>query len=308
MASGVKKYGVSLTTKPQTATGYDVSVGPDGACSAVVTYTANAHNFKLTQLPVIGSAHPDFKQLKLWDTRATREAGAIMRVVSTYKGVGVPDPTLLAVYEFNLTATQDPILTHPKFAGLPSVTTGQQYPSPKINQGEIRAINTAISTSDIYTKNNVYTPALNFNGSAPSVGTFGVARRSTQIGRLYYLLKTMGIESYLSPTGSLKKTFVAKNITNQMYIGLGYIVNANNIPRVGQVYEVCKANKRSLLYTGLSWRIQGACITVTQDYQMSGYGGWNYILYISPNGTDPTVLTAGDQAQAGADSTEPVPA
>ncbi|MCX6010106.1 MAG: hypothetical protein NTW48_08790 [Chloroflexi bacterium] len=305
--SGVKKYGVSLTTKPQTATGYEVSVGPDGACSATVTYAANASNFKLTQLPVIGSEHPDFKQLKLWDTKATREAGNIMRVISTYKGVGVPDPTILAVYEFNLTSTQDPILTHPKFAGVPDVAAGQQYPLPKINQAEVKRINTEISNGEIYTKENVYTPANNFNGSAPSVGTKGIARRSTQIGRLYYLLKTMGIESYLNPTGSLKKSFVANNIINQMYIGLGYIVNANNIPKVGQIYEVCKANKRSLLYTGLSWKIQGACITVTQDYQMSGYGGWNYILYTSPNGTDPTALTAGDQAQAGADSTEPVP-
>ena len=299
MASGVKKYGVSLTTKPETASGYNISIGPDGACSATVTYTANASNFKLSQMPIIGSAHPDFKQLKLWDTQATREAGNIMKVTSTYKGVGVPDPTTLAVYEFNLTSTQDPILTHPKFAGLPNVAAGQQYPSPKINQAEVRAVDVAISNALIYSKNSTFTPVNNFNGSAPAEGTAGTPRKSTQIGRLYYLLKTMGIESYLSPTGSLKKSFVAKNITNQMYIGLGYIVDANNIPRVGQIYEVCKANKRSLLYTGLSWKIQGACITVNQDYQMSGFGGWNYILYISPKGADPTVLTTGDKAQAG---------
>lgn len=295
----VVKYGTNLANKPKTASGYDISIGPDGACSATVTYTTNASSFKLSQMPVIGSSHPDFKQLKLWDTKATREAGNIMKVTSTYKGVGVPDPLLLAVYEFNLTATQDPILTHPKFAGLPDVTAGQQYPSPKINQAEVRAVDLAISGGIIYSKDSVFIPANNFNGTAPAEGTKGVPRKSTQIGRLYYLLKTMGIESYLSPTGSLKKTFVARNITNQMYVGLGYIVNFNNIPKIGQVQEVCRANRRSMLYTGLSWKIQGACITVTQDYQMSGYGGWNFFLYISPLGKDPTVLSAGDKLQAG---------
>ena len=295
----VVKYGTNLANKPKTASGYDISIGPDGACSATVTYTTNASSFKLSQMPVIGSAHPDFKQLKLWDTKATREAGNIMKVTSTYKGVGVPDPLLLAVYEFNLTATQDPVLTHPKFAGLPNVAAGQQYPSPKINQAEVRAVDLVISGGGIYSKDSVFIPANNFNGTAPAEGTKGVPRTSTQIGRLYYLLKTMGIESYLSPTGSLKKTFVARNITNQMYVGLGYIVNFNNIPKIGQVQEVCRANRRSMLYTGLSWKIQGACITVTQDYQMSGYGGWNFFLYISPLGKDPTVLSAGDKLQAG---------
>ena len=295
----VVKYGTNLANKPKTASGYDISIGPDGACSATVTYTTNASSFKLSQMPVIGSAHPDFKKLKLWDTKATREAGNIMKVTSTYKGVGVPDPLLLAVYEFNLTATQDPVLTHPKFAGLPNVAAGQQYPSPKINQAEFRAVDLVISGGGIYSKDSVFIPANNFNGTAPAEGTKGVPRTSTQIGRLYYLLKTMGIESYLSPTGSLKKTFVARNITNQMYVGLGYIVNFNNIPKIGQVQEVCRANRRSMLYTGLSWKIQGACITVTQDYQMSGYGGWNFFLYISPLGKDPTVLSAGDKLQAG---------
>lgn len=298
----VTKYGVNLlVSKPQTATGYDVSVGPDGAASATVTYTTTASDFKLSNLPAIGSSHPDFKQLKLWDTKATREAGNIMRITSTYKGVGVSNPEGLAQYEFNITSNSEPLLTHPKFAGLPDITHGYQYPLPMINQGEVQAINSkfASPTPATYTKNSVFSVASNWNGEESPLGATGSTHNSTQIGRIYYLLRSLGIESYLTPAGSLKKTFVAKVITNEMYLGLGFILNANNIPRVGQLYEVCKANYRSLLYSGISWKIQGACITVTQDYQMSGVGGWNYILYISPNGADPTKLTAGDAAQVG---------
>ena len=292
---------VNLAAKPISPTGYDISVGADGSCTATVTTTIPASGFTIRSLPQYGSPHPDFPTLLLWETKASREAGSLMKVISTYKGVANGNTRQQAVVEFALALTQDPILTHPKFCGNPSADLGQSFPNPKINGGEIAAIDTVLKTNAAYTKNSSFIVQAKFNGDAPDIGAIGSTHKSTQVGRLYYMLKRQGIESYLSVGGSYKQSYVDTVIAPDIYNFLGKVIPASANPSIGNIQQCLSSQKRNLLYNSLSWRVQGNLVTISQDYQMSGIGGWNAFLYLATEG-DPSALTANDITQAGADA------
>lgn len=299
----VIKYGTAtLAQKPQTAIGYDVSVDATGAASAIVTTTMSATGFTLASLPKIGSKHPDFPTLTLWDTKASRENGALMKVTSTYKGVAMGNTRQLAVVEFNLACTQEPLLTHPKFAGMPDLAAGVTVNKPMINGGEVSMINLKLQNSVKYDKNDTFIVQANpVDGSLPVGFAVGDVKKSTQIGRLYFMLRKLGIESWLCPGGTYKQSYVDSYVGAEIYTGFGSIVPATRNPDVGGLKTVL-GTIRNLLYNAVSWRIQGSLVTINQEYQMSGTGGWNIFLYGLPDGNDFSKLTAGDIKQAGADA------
>ena len=227
--------------------GDDVNQGPMGEGEATLTYKiASPNGFTLASIPNPLSPHPVYSSLLLFEAKAKREPGAITSVTCTYRGVIVSNPFVYLQEDFTANTTSEPVETHPLFAYPPD--------APPVSATELTFINKYLENNLVYTAT--------------------VTPQSTAIGLLLYNKKRRGITSYLRVGGVYRQTFIQKNIPDN-YVGIGRI--AANVPKAPVVPQ-----PMNYLWTTYSWRKAGGVVTVSKEWTMSGYQGWDPDLY-NPN-------------------------
>ena len=222
-----------------------VRMSPDGSGDATLTYKCAAESSVIT-LPAYLTPHPFIPQLLCFEASLDRENGGIYVITATFKGVLAPNPGALAQYDFSRTTSEAPIETHPIFA-LPA-------DKPPVTPQDIALIEKTLANSH---------PEL------PVVG----GQQPSDIAKLLFAKKRRGIDSYLKIGSVFKKTYVSANIpTTALMSKVGQIVSAPSpapSPPSGQDY----------LLSGVSWNKQAGVVRITEEYMLSGIGGWDPDLY-----------------------------
>ena len=217
-----------------------LQLNPDGSAQATLTYKC-ADGSPAVTVPAYLTPHPDFSSLLLYEANLDLEPGGVYRISGTYKGVFASNPEQLAQHECTRTVTEAPIETHPKFS-LPR-------DAPPVNANNLAAIELAL-------QNN--TAAL---------------RTWDELTTLLFNLKRRGVDSYLKPGSVYKKTYCAREIpTGALLANVGKIVTPPSpapTPPSGQNY----------LMMGVSWTKQAGVVTISEEYQLSGPGGWDPNIY-----------------------------
>jgi hypothetical protein len=257
--------------------GYDFRVSFDASVTATVTYCIDAAGFDLDKLPLLGSSHPDEDRLKVFEIAASRESGSIMKVALTYKGIGNDSGEDVAQTEFNAGTTSEPIETHPKFA--------YPFSAPPVIPQELSAVKRALENNVDYGKENKF------------IGVAGEAVPATQAGRLLYILKKFGIESYLTLGGTFRRTYVSETIPID-YSNVGYITIPKAMGKPAATAPGVLGGTRNYLQTSLTWKKQANLVTITEEFMLSGASGFNIHVYEKPQSLGaPERLSAADTAR-----------
>ena len=219
-----------------------IHINPDGSAQGSITYKCTTDGVGTILIPPFLSSHPFEPKLKCYETSTNWELGGIFVVTSIYKGVLADNPEELAQHEFGRTTTEAPIETHPRFA-IP-------LNDPPVTVQELAIIELALQ-----------------NATDPPPDSLNEA------ATLLYNKKRRGIESYLKPGGIYKKTYASNTIPEASLMQrVGYIYNPEApapTPPSGQNY----------LCIGISWVKAAGVVTINEEYQLSGPGGWDTDLY-----------------------------
>ena len=217
-----------------------IHVNPDGSAQASLTYKCTTES-SAAVIPAYFTPHPFLPSLKCYESDLDQEPGGIIRITSIYKGVLADDPESLAQHDFGRTTAEAPIETHPLFA--------VPYDNPPVTPTQLAAIELALQ--------NAQPPPSTITGAALTL----------------YNKKRRGIESYLKPGGIYKKTYVSADYpADALMATVGKIAVPGTpapAPPTGQNY----------LCIGISWTRQAGVVTIMEEYQLSGPGGWDPDLY-----------------------------
>lgn len=217
-------------------------LNPDGSAQASITYKCAAES-SVAVIPAYLTSHPFLPALKCYESDLDMEYGGIIRITSIYKGVLADNPELLAQYEFGRTTSEAPIETHPSFA--------VPYDDPPVTPSELATIELALQ--------NAQDPPDTLGDPA----------------KLLYKKKRRGIESYLKPGGVFKKTYVSNNFPSSALMN-----DVGKITSPGSPAPTAPTGQ-NYLCIGISWSKQAGVVTIMEEYQLSGPGGWDPDLYKS---------------------------
>jgi len=215
-------------------------LNPDGSAQGSLTYKCTTES-SFAVIPEYLTPHPFLPALKCYESDLDQEDGGVIRITSIYKGVLADNPEELAQHEFGRTTTEAPIETHPLF----------YFPisDPPVSVQELAAIELALQ--------NATDLPDTIEGAA----------------RMLYDKKRRSIETFLKPGGIYKKSYVSADIPEASLIQrVGYIYNPEApapTPPSGQNY----------LCIGISWIKTAGVVTISEEYQLSGPGGWDTDLY-----------------------------
>jgi len=215
-------------------------LNPDGSAQTSLTYKC-ASESEFAVIPAYLTPHPFLPALKCYESDLDVELGGIYRITSIYKGVLADNPHLLAQTEFGRTTCEAPIETHPSFA--------VPYDSPPVTPAELEAINLALQ---------------NAQAPATALGTAAA---------LLYKKKLRGIESFLKPGGVYKRSYVSTD-----YPSGALMNNVGKISSPGGDAPTAPTGQ-NYLCVGISWSKQAGVVTIMEEYQLSGIGGWDPDLY-----------------------------
>lgn len=218
-----------------------IHLNPDGSAQASLTYKCS-NTSQYAVIPDYLTPHPFYPSLKCYESESDLEHGGIVRITSIYKGVFANNPEELAQHESARTLTEAPIETHPIFA-LPR-------DNPPVTPKQLAAIQLALD-----------------NATEPSDSFIG------EVGRKLYDKKRRGIESYLKPGSIYRKTYCSENIPGGALL--------DTVGKVVNVPSPCPnpPSDQEYLCMGVSWTKQAGVVTITEEYQLSGPGGWDPDLY-----------------------------
>ena len=239
---------------------YPVTMAPDGSGVGIVTQKA-PWQYIINNIPTPLTPHPSFPSLLLYEFTINRESGGFGTVSGTYRGVLAANPFLLVQEEVSVATSAEPVETNPIFAYPPSappIANPPDYTSLQV----LAEIQQALA--------QFRQPDETIIGTAPNAAW-----------TLFGLLQ-QGVESYLRRGTTYRQNFCSNTFPSD-YSGVGYIsgnpgANAP-VPPSGSA----TAPDQNWIQTGISWRRQGGVIYVTKEWQLSGPGGWNPILY-TPGG------------------------
>ena len=217
-------------------------LNPDGSAQASLTYKCS-DSASVAVVPAYLTPHPYLPELKCYESDLDQEPGGIIRITSIYKGVLASNPEELAQHEYNRTTTEAPIETHPLFA--------VPYSSPPVTPAQLAAIELALQ--------NAQPPASSVTGAALTL----------------YNKKRRGIESYLKPGGIYKKTYVSSD-----YPGSDLMNQVGKIATPPSPAPTAPSGQ-NYLCIGVTWVKQAGVVTISEEYQLSGPGGWDPDLYAS---------------------------
>jgi len=215
-------------------------LNPDGSAQASLTYKC-ADTSAFAVIPAYLTQHPFYPELKCYESDLDQEEGGIIRITSIYKGVLADDPEELAQHEYGRTTTEAPIETHPTFA--------VPLDNPPVTPEQLATIELALQ--------NAQDPPASITGAA----------------RLLYNKKRRGIESYLKPGGIYKKTYVSED-----YPGAALMNQVGKIAEPGSPAPTPPSGQ-NYLCIGVSWNKTAGVVTIVEEYQLSGPGGWDQDLY-----------------------------
>ena len=220
-------------------------LNPDGSGQSSLTYKCAVES-KFAVIPAYLSVHPYLPNLKCYESDLDQEPGGIIRITSIYKGVLADNPKELAQHEFSRTLTQEPLETHPIFA-LPR-------DNPPVTADRLAEVELALQNCDL-------TPSKDWE---PAV-------------KKLWEKKRRGIESYLKPGAIYKKSYVSDTIPGTSLIA-----------RAGKIFEPpspCPPSPpdQEYLCMGITWTKEAGVVHITEEYQLSGLGGWDPDLYPKPD-------------------------
>ena len=236
-----------------------LQINPDGSAQATLTYKCKIGSpFAFPVQPL--QQHPFYSSLLSFDSNLTAENGGICSVSTTYRGVIVTDRQAeeLADYEFTGSLSEAPLETHPRYANPPS--------NPAVSKFEIDAIELAIQ---------------NCTGLPPFVSIDGIGGMGPVGAKAIELFekKRKGVESYYRCGMTLKKMYckrtppsdalIAKVGKQFLTVDTESTLSSTVRPPSGQNY----------LLMGVSWVKQAGVIMVTEEYMLSGVGGWDEQIY-----------------------------
>jgi hypothetical protein len=217
-------------------------LNPDGSAQASLTYKCTTES-SFAVIPAYLTAHPFLPDLKAYESDLDQEPGGIIRITTIYKGVLAENPEELAQHDYGRTTTEAPIETHPKFA--------VPYDAPPVTPTDLATIELALQ-----------------NATAPPTTL-------STIATLLYNKKRRGIESFLKPGGIYKKTYVSDS-----YPGASLMNQVGKIATPASPAPTAP-DGQNYLCIGISWSKQAGVVTIMEDYQLSGPGGWDPDLYES---------------------------
>jgi hypothetical protein len=217
-------------------------LNPDGSAQASLTYKCTTES-SFAVIPAYLTAHPFLPDLKAYESDLDQEPGGILRITTIYKGVLAENPEELAQHDYGRTTTEAPIETHPKFA--------VPYDAPPVTPTDLATIELALQ-----------------NATAPPTTL-------STIATLIYNKKRRGIESFLKPGGIYKKTYVSDS-----YPGASLMNQVGKIATPASPAPTAP-DGQNYLCIGISWSKQAGVVTIMEDYQLSGPGGWDPDLYES---------------------------
>lgn len=217
-----------------------IHLNPDGSGQASLTYKCTEES-QFAVIPAYLTPHPYLPALKAYESDLDREPGGIIRITTIYKGVLASNPEELAQHDFSRTVSQEPVETHPLFA-LPRA-------DPPVTPSDIAVIELALQ--------NAQPPTVELSAKA----------------QLLYDKKRRGIDSYLRSGSVYRKTYVSANIPSA-----GDLVGVGKIKEPGIPAPASPADQE-YLFVGLSWNKTAGVVTITEEYQLSGIGGWDPDLY-----------------------------
>ena len=222
--------------------GRPLHLNPDGSAQGSLTYKCTTES-SFAVIPEYLTPHPFLPKLKCYESDLDQEDGGIIRITSIYKGVLADNPEELAQHEFGRTTTEAPIETLAKFA--------VPYDDPPVTPTELATIELALQ-----------------NAVPPPESIEGVAR-------LLYDKKRRGIESYLRPGGIYKKSYASQSIP-----GAGLMDQVGKITSPGGLAPPAPSGQ-NYLAIGVSWVKSAGVVTISEEYQLSGPGGWDTDIYES---------------------------
>ncbi|EIQ01045.1 hypothetical protein OpiT1DRAFT_05609 [Opitutaceae bacterium TAV1] len=197
----------------------------------------------------IFAQHPRWSFLNL-DRRTIRHQGAYWLILGSFYGVdGSPDP----LYQLDMSASQEPVETHPDFKTFGRSTNGAEFDEtdnsfrgftrrPKPTEAEYKTLDTPAKWDT-------------WLASHPATNEIWI-----------------GVRDYLTPGAIWRKTWVTKHKPS-----------LNEFNRIGCIDSPPGGpptpSGRNWLYMSLTWDQKGKTYTCRQEWKLSGRRGWNEVLY-----------------------------
>jgi hypothetical protein len=168
----------------------------------------------------------------------------------TFEGIATDHAQKWIEYELEFTMTQEPIETHPDFSNLNDI----YGPYDALNRLWPQYITEAAATG--------------LQGGGDKTG-------GTILNPLY------GVSSYFSPGASFRKSYTAPDLTSGALSDIGSI----SVPKLeGDLFGgwsdwVRNPSPRNWLKMAPKVRQRGSCISVVEEWMLSGPKGWNSAVY-----------------------------
>lgn len=278
MASGVKQIG-NVQTYERQPTG-TLKLYADGSIEAVETYKG-VYAKRMENLPVPLQAHPDFPSLKLYEFAGSKEEGNIYKYENIYKGVysGIDLFTLMQT-DVQMMTSNEPVETFWKFSypytspPVNNILLAQIQAALDANLPDITAISAGpwpVTSNGIDTKPYAGAPAWTaITVNSPAWQLWNLRRRGADSYRMMNLTARL---SYVQPTS------VPPTSDFAIQVGTVPATSTAALVRAQASGFVPKSSVRNYLFNGLSWRVAGGVISITEEHQLSGPNQWNPYLY-----------------------------
>ena len=234
-----------------------INYNPDGSGQATLSFKVGGKAKDIqSYIPAYLQNHPEYSELKAYESSVSQENGEVTMVTTTYHGIlgNNSDLKNLAQHEYSRVLSEAPIETHPRYA----------FPldDPGITPFDIDAIELAL-------QNCTGLPSLIQNG--PNVGNNGPP---SELCIELFKKKRKGIESYYKLGSTYRISYASEDPPESALMN-----------KVGKQFASLPSpapaspTDQAYLLMGVSWTKRAGVVNITEDYQLSGVGGWDPDLY-----------------------------
>lgn len=247
---------------------FKASLDDKGLWTGSNSFTCRLHN--LTQLiPDLGAScqEPGFDFMYMIGADVSNNEGDTAVVSCRYSGTVSPDyefdgdnPNLKKTFSMAISVSEEPIETHPRYDEL---TADQRNIVQQFKAGRYKIYKTV---DGVITKVISRVDDLN-------VGSFDIAASEPLTDLVTKINK--GFISYLVPNQVFRVSYTQNSKPPAALLNMtGYIKNAEDAPTVG--------DGRNWLLIGVNYSSESGVYSITEEYQLSGPGGWNTEIYTKP--------------------------
>lgn len=238
-----------------------VNFMPDGSAEATMKWRVPWSQL-FTYVPSTLQPHPVFPALLYYDGECSKESGDVGNLINRYRGIYQANPSVFEQVDGSISTTAEPIETAPIFAGVPEADpTGNNPSITPVPYADINTVNLALQ---------------NNNAPGPFIGTKKNGN-GVLLSQVYYLKRIRGIDSFFRVGFTWRRNYVSNAVPDYTNL-VGYIVTPPNTP----YSPPSPPPGQNYLFSGIGWRQQGGVVTINEEYQLSGPGGWDIDLYTYP--------------------------